>query len=56
MKAMRNPTMYWPAVLVVLVMLTHNAMAVDRVPDGGCTSVLALIAVAGVAMIRRKLR
>jgi hypothetical protein len=53
---MRNPIMYWPGVLGVLLLLTHNAMAVTAVPDGGSTSVLALIAVAGVAMLRRKLR
>jgi hypothetical protein len=48
--------MYWPGVLTALFVLTHNAMAGVTVPDGGSTSVLALIAVAGMAMIRRKLR
>jgi len=48
--------MYWPGVLGVLLLLTHNTMASGvPVPDGGSTSVLALIVVAGVALLRRKL-
>jgi hypothetical protein len=48
-----NPKLHIGLLVAALVMLAQNAWAMDTVPDGGSTSLLLVLALAGLGVLRR---